>query len=112
MTKNDIKRSPDCCGCPSFPFALCPPCQRYNLRNNYPDWPFDTDPATIEQPIPHDDIEIALLVQKDKYKCTCYVPKHAKVHPHWCKSKQNVISKIDIVLKKIEELQKIEEEKI
>ncbi len=47
----------------------------------------------------------------DKYKCTCYVPKDAKVHPHWCKSKQKVTSKLDIVLKKIQELQKIEEEK-
>lgn len=26
----EIKRSPDCCGCPSFPLALCIPCARYN----------------------------------------------------------------------------------
>ena len=25
-----VERSPDCCGCPSFPYALCPPCHRYN----------------------------------------------------------------------------------
>lgn len=30
-----------------------------------PDWSFDTDPATVEQPIPHGEIEIAPLVQKD-----------------------------------------------
>jgi len=59
-------------------------------------WPFETDPEIMEQ---------------DKYKCTCYVPKNAKIHPHWCKSKQKVTSKIDIVLKKIQELQKVKEEK-
>ncbi len=73
MEKVSIKRSPDCCGCPSFPLALCPPCQRYNLRNNHSDWPFETDlkppniyksieeaieaglttiPATTKKPIP------------------------------------------------------------
>lgn len=29
----DVKRSPECCGCPSFPYALCFACHRYN----YPD---------------------------------------------------------------------------
>lgn len=42
-----------------------------------------------------------------KYKCTCYVPKDAKIHPHWCRSKQNVNSKIDQVLEKIKVLQKL-----
>lgn len=26
----DVRRSPDCCGCASFPYALCGPCYRYN----------------------------------------------------------------------------------
>lgn len=30
MDPKEIKRSPDCCGCPSFPYALCPPCHRFN----------------------------------------------------------------------------------
>ncbi len=63
---------------------------------DHSDWPFETDIPTMEQ---------------DKYKCTCYVPQDAKIHPHWCKSKQKVTSKIDVVLKKLQELQKIEEEK-
>jgi len=40
--------------------------------NKYPDWPLNVgfrhepiDPAIVEQPIPHGDIEIAPLVQKD-----------------------------------------------
>ena len=28
----DVKRSPDCCGCMSFPYALCGPCHRYNAE--------------------------------------------------------------------------------
>lgn len=27
---DEIERSPTCCGCASFPFALCPPCWRWN----------------------------------------------------------------------------------
>lgn len=27
---NGIQRSPDCCGCPSFPHALCPQCAHFN----------------------------------------------------------------------------------
>jgi hypothetical protein len=26
-----IERSPDCCGCASFPNVLCPPCMRFNF---------------------------------------------------------------------------------
>jgi hypothetical protein len=25
-----IKRAPECCGCPSFPYALCVACDRHN----------------------------------------------------------------------------------
>jgi len=27
---NGMKKSPECCGCPSFPYALCIPCGVYN----------------------------------------------------------------------------------
>ena len=60
------------------------------MSTNNPDWPFETDLKTMKQ---------------DTYKCTCYVPKYAKIHPHWCKSKQKVTNKIDIVLKKIQKLE-------
>ena len=27
---DSVRRSPECCGCPAFPYALCPPCHRLN----------------------------------------------------------------------------------
>lgn len=30
----EIKRSPDCCGCASFPLALCGPCHRFNYTED------------------------------------------------------------------------------
>ena len=32
----NVKRSPDCCGCASFPYALCGPCYQYNRENKEP----------------------------------------------------------------------------
>lgn len=30
LEQTHIKRSPECCGCPSFPNALCPVCAHHN----------------------------------------------------------------------------------